>query len=84
MKEARAAAERVLAVSGLTEKQRVEKAFREALGRRPSRKEAAIALAAVRSPEQADAEQMSADARLAAWERLLQGLFGCIDFRYIE
>jgi hypothetical protein len=51
----------------------------ETLGRRPSNGELGIALAAVRVADEGDAQ-----ARREAWQRLFQGLFGCIDFRYIE
>jgi hypothetical protein len=84
MELARAAAQRALAPSELTNEQRIERAFRESLGRLPSREEARIALAAVSPPGHAGASQLSDDDRLAAWERLFQGLFGCMDFRYLE
>ena len=84
MEQARAAAQRALAFSDLTDEQRIERAFRESLGRLPSCKEAKIALAAVKPSEHAGTTQMSAEEKLAAWERLFQGLFGCMDFRYLE
>jgi hypothetical protein len=84
MEYARAAAERALAASDLTDEQRIDLAFREALGRPPSHEEMAIALAAVAIPEQADTTAPTVDVRLAVWERLFQGLFGCMDFRYLE
>lgn len=84
MEQARAAAERALALPELTVQQRIERAFRESLGRLPSCEESKIALAAVTLPEQPGTTSMSVEAQLAAWERLFQSLFGCIDFRYLE
>jgi hypothetical protein len=84
MEYARAAANRALKPSDLTDQQRIERAFRESLGRLPSHEEAAIALAAVAVPERSDIAESPADTRLAAWERLFQGLFGCMDFRYLD
>jgi hypothetical protein len=81
---ARAAAQRALAPSELTSEQRIERAFRESLGRLPSREEAKIALTAVTPAGVAGAAHKPDDDRLAAWERLFQGLFGCMDFRYLE
>jgi Protein of unknown function (DUF1553)/Protein of unknown function (DUF1549) len=84
MEQARAAAERLLAERDLTDEQRIERAFREALGRGPSEEECLIALAAV-AVEEGDAGQEEASAaRIARWEKLFQALFGCLDFRYIE
>jgi hypothetical protein len=79
MEQARAAAERMLAHDGLSEEQRIERAFREALGRVPSTEERRIALEAVGVHD-----GISDDGRIAAWERLFQALFGSIDFRYRE
>nr|MBA3482928.1 DUF1553 domain-containing protein [Pirellulales bacterium] len=80
MEHARAAAERALASEKiLSDVQRIERAFRETLGRRPSREELEIAIAAVNVPDEGDAET-----RIEAWQRLFQGLFGCVDFRYID
>jgi mono/diheme cytochrome c family protein/cytochrome c553 len=84
MEQAKWAAERSLAISDLTEPQRIELAFREALGRVPSREEASIALAAVTLPAEEQLDDDVAGARRAAWEMLFQSLFGCIDFRYLE
>jgi hypothetical protein len=84
MEYARAAAKRTLAESDLTDLQRIDLAFRESLGRMPSREESAIAIVAVSVPAVADATASADEARLAAWERLFQGLFGCVDFRYLE
>ena len=80
MEQARAAAERALGSDhDLADEQRIERAFRETLGRRPSNGELGIALAAVSIADKGDEQ-----ARREAWQRLFQGLFGCIDFRYID
>jgi hypothetical protein len=84
MEYARAAAERALTAPELTDQQRIELAFRESVGRQPSNEEAAIALAAITAPAQVDTAGSAADDRRAAWERLFQALFGCMDFRYLE
>jgi hypothetical protein len=84
MQQARAAAERALANNELTDEQRVERAFREALGRSPSDGERKIALATVAVSNNIDSAEALTPARVAAWEQLFQALFGCIDFRYLE
>ena len=84
MELAGAAAQRALLPSELSDEQRIERAFRESLGRLPSREEARIALAAVTPPKHTDITQVSADEKLSAWERLFQGLFGSMDFRYLD
>jgi hypothetical protein len=76
MDQARAAAERALANEALSDEQRIELAFREALGRAPSSEEREISLAAVANTNPA--------AKMVAWEQLFQALFGCIDFRYVD
>lgn len=78
MEQARFAAERALANHGLCDEERIEQAFRETLGRRPSNDERSIVLAAI------DAEDEHSDSQLTKWTRLYQSLFGCIDFRYVE
>ncbi|MFO0965201.1 MAG: DUF1553 domain-containing protein [Gemmataceae bacterium] len=76
MEQARHAAERLLAEKGLSDKERLAKAYRDALGRPPSAAEEKLALAYL--------ARASADARAAAWERVYQVIFACIDFRYVE
>jgi hypothetical protein len=84
MQQARLAAERALRSNNLSDEQRVEKAFRELLGRPPSNEERQIALAAL-TLEPGGAGGVDFDAaRLDKWQGLYQGLFGCIDFRYLE
>lgn len=74
MEQARTAAERTLEQSDLNDEERIEHAFRVALGRRPTAEEAAIARKSI-----ADGNDLA-----AAWERLFQALFGCLDFRYLN
>jgi hypothetical protein len=82
MEQARAAAADALEASEASTEERVVRAFREVLGRAPLPQELQIALAAVETGE--PAESIDATAQLAAWERLFQGLFGCVDFRYLD
>ena len=88
MDQAAAAAARLLSEEPSTnDGARVERAFREALGRKPTDGEKAAVLAAlVRDSKNADQsnEASSTDGRQAAWERVFQALFGCVDFRYLE
>ncbi|MEX2171576.1 MAG: PSD1 and planctomycete cytochrome C domain-containing protein [Pirellulales bacterium] len=74
MDQARAAAERALVREDASESQRVELAFREALGRRPTDAEAAIAMQSIEGHQD----------RVVAWEQLFQALLGCLDFRYLN
>ncbi len=84
MEQARAAAQRALAKTDETDQQRIERAFREILGRRPTVEEADIAIAAVLTQVVNDSKQEGGDNRVASWELLFQGLFGCVDFRYLD
>jgi hypothetical protein len=73
MDNAKAAAARLLALPGLDDAGRVEMAYRTAVGRLPTAKERQLVLAYV---------GQEPGGREAAWERVVQTLFGCIDFRY--
>jgi hypothetical protein len=80
MDQARAAAERTLAATQeLSESQRIERAFRQTLFRRPTPGEFDVAMAAVGATDQSNSE-----AKLEAWQGLYQGLFGCLDYRYLD
>jgi hypothetical protein len=84
MSQARAAAQQALSGDELTDEQLIEQAFRQTLGRRPSEDEQRIARAAVAAEaDRPDGRDLD-ETRLAKWERLYQGLFGCIDFRYLN
>jgi hypothetical protein len=78
MEQARAAAQRRLTDQALTDQQRVDFAFLDTLGRKPTPAEREIALAAVQTVEPGTPEHRD------AWERLFQGLFACVDFRYLD
>jgi len=78
MEQARRAALAALAVPGLDDAARLDRAYRAALGRLPTQRERQLALAFLNEAGNAVAE------RVAAWERLYQTLFACIDFRYVN
>ena len=62
----------------LSDAQRLSLAYREALGRAPTPGESKIALSYLeRTPT-------NPEARLAAWERVYQVVFACVDFRYVD
>jgi len=96
MEQASAAAARSLAEHPtLDDEQRIETAFRDALGRAPSEREAQTALAAVKKRSAvasnlpvtvsvSDANEATTDPKLAAWEQVYQALYGCVDFRYVD
>jgi hypothetical protein len=87
MEQAQFAAERLLAGRKISDEARIERAFRETLGRGPSEAERAIALAAI-APTAVDngVEQLAdvSESVSSRWARLYQGLFGCIDYRYVQ
>ncbi len=78
MDESRDAARELLAQPNLTDKQRVESAYRQTLGRQPTARERDIALRIV-TPSAENTVPSP-----IAWERLFQALFASVDFRYIE
>jgi hypothetical protein len=78
MDQARHAAERAVARRDADETQRLDRAYRLALGRLPTAKEREIALGFLAAAGTSERD------RLAAWSRLHQSLFACLDFRYIE
>jgi cytochrome c553 len=67
-----AAAKRLLGQTELTTRERLERAYREVVGRKPSRREAELAAGFVGDSE--DAER---------WGSLYQTLFQTLDFRYL-
>ena len=75
MTQARAAATLTLK-DNKKDPERIDDAYRKALGRLPTARERELALAylSVPLPEQ----------RLGAWERFYQTLFACVDFRYVN
>jgi hypothetical protein len=89
IEQARFAAERLLASGNMSDEARIEQAFRETLGRGPSDAERAIALAAIAPMAVGDGgggEQLAdvSESVSSKWATLYQGLFGCIDFRYVQ
>jgi hypothetical protein len=82
MDQARHAARRLLAESGLDDEGRVTRAYELALGRPPTDSERRVGLEFVARPS---TEEVSPDARSEeAWTLLFHGLFSSIDFRYIN
>jgi hypothetical protein len=73
MEQAKYAATAALAAD-LDDAGRIDRAYRTALGRPPTAKEREVALKFV----------AQAGDKQAAWERVYQALFGCIDFRYVN
>jgi len=59
---------------------RLAKAFRLALGRSPSKREARLAADFVA----VSASETDATAREDHWAMLFQSLFACVDFRHVE
>ncbi|MBI2804814.1 MAG: DUF1553 domain-containing protein [Planctomycetes bacterium] len=74
MTQARHAATLTLKES-ITDKARIDLAYRKTLGRLPTPRESNLALAYV---------SVRPDQRLAAWERFYQTLYACVDFRYVN
>jgi hypothetical protein len=77
MTQARHTAERLLESEEMDDARRLDIAYRNALGRLPSERERQIALGYLRGAE-------TSEQRAAAWERLCQTLFACVDFRYVN
>jgi hypothetical protein len=77
MAQARRTAERLLETEEMDDARRLDVAYRNALGRLPTERERQIALAYLRAAE-------TSEQRVAAWERLCQTLFACVDFRYVN
>jgi hypothetical protein len=76
MAQAKHTAQSLLSIEGLNDGQRIDAAYRKALGRLPTQRERQLALAYL--------AEASPDQRPMAWERLYQTLFACVDFRYVN
>ncbi len=77
MDQARISAREALVKPGVEDVARLERAYRTALGRLPTERERELALVYLggkTTPAQ----------RQAAWERVYQTLFGCVDFRHVN
>jgi hypothetical protein len=77
LKEATVAAEKILALTGLEDEQRLILAYLACLGREPSEAEKTLALAYLKSNSNSTGDQET-------WSGIIHGLFGCIDFRYLN
>jgi hypothetical protein len=73
MDQARRTAQTLLAQPNLADAARLERAYRMALGRAPTEREAQLALAFLGQAPGA-----------AGWERVCHALFACVDFRYVN
>ncbi len=78
MEQAKHAAQTLLAIPGLDDAGRLDRAYRLALGRLPTAREKRIALDFLGGGGESPAQ------RRASWERLYQTLFACLDFRYVN
>ncbi len=80
LEQSRLAGERLAALPGLSDENRIARAYRTALGRLPTDQETRVVLGALRSGAAGqDGSQPS-----LRWQRLFQALFSSVDFRYIE
>jgi len=77
LKEAKVAADKILEVKGLEDEQRLVLAYLTCLGRNPSESEKTLALAYLKGNSNGTGAQ-------EAWSGIIHGLFGCIDFRYLN
>jgi ribosomal protein L35AE/L33A len=77
LKEAAVAAEKILEAKGLEDEDRLILAYLTCLGRKPNDAEKTLALAYLKG----DSDKKS---NREAWSGLVHGLFGCIDFRYLN
>jgi hypothetical protein len=81
IEQARAAAERALALPVAGDTERLERAYRMALGRSPSEGEARVAMKYL---SRAPADGAVDSNRQQAWTAFFQALFASMDFRYVE
>ena len=77
LKEARAAAVKILEMEELNDQQRLVFAYKTTLGRIPSDGEKSLALAYLKKHAGSTNQQ-------DAWDGILHGLFACLDFRYLN
>jgi hypothetical protein len=75
IEQARHAAEKLLAAGPLSDRRRVERVYREALGRAPGAEELKRSLEFLESAD-------PSGSKLKAWSRLYQALFTSAEFRY--
>jgi hypothetical protein len=100
IEHSRLAAEQLHAAGLPDDAARIDRAYREVLGRRPTPAEKSLALRYIsrpaaenRAPENraaepassgADSQSTDRQAEVELWSELYQSLFACIDFRYLE
>lgn len=77
LEEATVAADKILAIKGIDDDQRLDLAYLTCLGRKPSESEKTLALAYLKGNS---AESGAKE----AWSGIIHGLYGCIDFRYLN
>ncbi len=74
-------ATRLLSHTKMSDRERVELAYRQALGRRPTQDELEQTLGYI---NEFSATSSAADPRLAAWSSVCHAIFASLDFRYID
>jgi hypothetical protein len=79
MKQARLAAERILAKDAADDPSRIDRAYRMTLGRPPADGEKALAIRFFQGVDQKEQERC-----VEAWTQFVQALFASIDFRYLD
>ena len=77
MNQARHTANSLLKHEDFSDRQRVDRVYRQALGRLPSDRERQLALNYLAGAE-------TTAQREAAWERFCQTVIACVDFRYVD
>jgi len=77
LEEVSAATDKILAIKGIDDEQRLDLAYLTCLGRKPSESEKTLALAYVKG-------NSTGPGAKEAWSGIIHGLFGCIDFRYLN
>jgi hypothetical protein len=81
IEQSRAAAKVALAWPDMDDAQRLERAYRITLGRRPTERELQLAMDFVTIPTE---ENATPGRRLDAWAQFYQTLFASVDFRYLN
>jgi hypothetical protein len=74
-------ATRLLSHTNMSDRQKVELAYRQSLGRRPTHDELEQTLGYI---NEFSATSSMADPRLAAWSSVCHAIFASLDFRYID
>ena len=77
LEEATVAADKILAIKGIDDEQRLDLAYLTCLGRKPSESEKTLALAYLKG-------NSTESGAKEAWSGIIHGLYGCIDFRYLN